>query len=506
VESYYHLADATAEEVFEDVSDTSVVCGLPSAGDAQDGHWYMSELAVPAWHPDGTLVMTRESPEVYLLEAGLKRWIRNEAVFWSYGFDFGDVVVVSDEELSCYGQGEDLSEESLIDAYTDEFGFRWLVVGARGDINHYRQMLPTQAWEEVLNSWGLGYDSGNPPPDSSEYLSWPERSWSATFRDGSIIKEESRSDAYFVTHGVAAPIVDWNTYLLLGYYNHKVIIVPDGAVREVQQDVGDCSLNLWCLTSTISTICGGGFDLSDAGEWGGEDDTGEEPDDYGDTDEENPCEDADDDGWCSEFSGGEDCNDHDPDINPQAYEICDNGVDEDCDDYDPPCPDDTGDTGEESDTDADADADSDTDTDSDADADTDTGSSGYGIMTVTWETDLGYNSQSLTAIYEYAPSSSEFEGWAATTFTAASADEITFSFMVPEGQTVRYSVEAYSYGLYDWSCESTSTNESDDELKGTHSIEFVSPDGDFCSLSPSMYHKVAGTADGCEAMTVAECD
>jgi hypothetical protein len=436
-----------------------------------------------------------------------------------------------------------------------------LVVGAADDPERYRQTVVETAWEEVMTSWGLTYTEANPPPFNESYSAWPEQIGHVRFRDGALVREDSRSDVYVMTDGVAAPIIDWNTYLLAGFYQREVIFVPDNAVAEVQEEVGDCSAGLWCLTAENLTACGGGFDLSGAGDHGGD------PDDTGGA---VGCTDNDSDGHCSEASGGDDCWDYNPYVYPGAEEVCGNGVDEDCSGTDEACPDnetdsdgdgvmnsddncpyhdnsdqsdldgdglgdscDTDmdgdgvpnsedcdmndpfisvcDTGEaDADTDADSDSDTDADTDSDTDTDseteTDTGSADYGIMTVTWETDFGYNSQTLTAIYEYAPSAAEFEGWASTSFTAASVDEITFSFLVPEGQTVRYSVEAYSYGLYDWSCESTSYDEADDELKGTHTIEFVLPDGAACDLGPSMYHKTAGTADGCEAMVEACCD
>ncbi len=41
-----------------------------------------------------------------------------------------------------------------------------------------------------------------------------------------------------------------------------------------------------------------------------------------------PARDADDDGW---FANDGDCDDDDPDVNPGADEICDDGIDNDCD-------------------------------------------------------------------------------------------------------------------------------------------------------------------------------
>ncbi len=43
------------------------------------------------------------------------------------------------------------------------------------------------------------------------------------------------------------------------------------------------------------------------------------------------CHDMDEDGYDDEACGGDDCDDADPDVNPGAAEVCDNGVDDDCD-------------------------------------------------------------------------------------------------------------------------------------------------------------------------------
>jgi len=84
--------------------------------------------------------------------------------------------------------------------------------------------------------------------------------------------------------------------------------------------------------------CGGDDDDDDddddvADDDSGDDDTGDDDsadDDSGDDDEE--CPDADEDGFQDEECGGTDCDDTDPDINPDADEVCGDGIDQDCDD------------------------------------------------------------------------------------------------------------------------------------------------------------------------------
>jgi hypothetical protein len=51
-----------------------------------------------------------------------------------------------------------------------------------------------------------------------------------------------------------------------------------------------------------------------------------------------PCRDCDGDGFFSFLWGGNDCNDRNPEVNPDRREVCGNGVDDNCDGLDPSCP------------------------------------------------------------------------------------------------------------------------------------------------------------------------
>src|SRR6185436_7425408 len=76
----------------------------------------------------------------------------------------------------------------------------------------------------------------------------------------------------------------------------------------------------WILVATLLVAC------SDKGDDSAGGDDGSGDDGSGDDSDTLPSEDADSDG----FVAGDDCNDGDPAVNPDATEVCD-GVDNDCD-------------------------------------------------------------------------------------------------------------------------------------------------------------------------------
>lgn len=294
VDVLFRTADMDADDpAFGDVAASDFVCGT------SDGHVYASDLAVGKWHPDGTLVMAPNDPKVYMVEDGKARHVANETVFWSHNWDFEDLVYVSDEEIACFGEGAEIASEGSVRAGYGEDGGTWLLVEDT-DGSAWKQRLPGGEEEEVMASWGLSGDLGMDEIFPEETLdAYLTRLGTAPFRDGSVLKESGRSDVYVTSNGVALPVKDWDTYLLLGFGGRDILELDDGAVAEVMGDgnVGSCAAGIWCLDAEAVTACGGGLELG-SGEAGGEEvDTGaaeeEEGVDTGEEAEEEPDTDGD---------------------------------------------------------------------------------------------------------------------------------------------------------------------------------------------------------------------
>ncbi len=58
--------------------------------------------------PDGTLVRSYENPSVYVISDDTKRPITSEQIFFDYGYDWGNVIFVSDDVLNLHTTGDAL--------------------------------------------------------------------------------------------------------------------------------------------------------------------------------------------------------------------------------------------------------------------------------------------------------------------------------------------------------------------------------------------------------------
>ena len=222
-------------------------CALPG------GHVYESQMATPRWHPNGSLLKHPASPDVFLLEDGRLHHLADEEVFWERGYRFADLALITAAEMACYEEGEIIREGGVLRAFRVHDGRQFLQT--TWDDACY--ILPRVHWEVVLETWGIAVPAeGLERTDA--YLHDCMMDAPAQFREGTLVKETSRSDVYAITDGVAMPIASWDTFLLLGFGTRTIYTVPDGAIASVMGRVGDCAADVHCITRAQIETCGGG--------------------------------------------------------------------------------------------------------------------------------------------------------------------------------------------------------------------------------------------------------
>lgn len=253
----FSMSNATLGTSVQAVPVTSMICGLTS------GHVYTSVLGTGHWHPNGTLVKTPFESAVYLLEEGRTRVFVNERAFISRNYDFADVALVSPEELSCFSAGEGIEDESAVRVVYDDAGGTgvWLVRGTESDANRTRQKVASVGWQGVVKSWGMSaatYDDLLQASDLTESLgSYPVESGNARYRDGSLISPADASDVYLMSDGMAMPIETWNAYLLMGFWDRRVLEVERSEFESIVTTRGSCATGISCITESIIAQCGG---------------------------------------------------------------------------------------------------------------------------------------------------------------------------------------------------------------------------------------------------------
>lgn len=284
-------SDATAGSSVESIAVNDLTCGLTS------GHSYTSVLPVPLWHPNGTLVKTPGESTVYLMEAGAAQPFITEASFLTRNYDFADVVLISDAELACVGEGAGISTEAEVSAVYDDDGDGgvWLLQGTESASDRFRQKVGAFGWQGVLKSWGINASTYDDLPQNSDLgdvlASYPMSSTSnVIYRDGALVSPSDASDVYFMSDGVAMPIETWSTFLLAGFWNRTVLEVERSEFESVVSVRGSCSTDTYCLTERDLTTCGGP-DAESEGTFTAEGGASEEESETGeDLDEEEPEE------------------------------------------------------------------------------------------------------------------------------------------------------------------------------------------------------------------------
>lgn len=378
-------SNATLGSSVASIAVSDFTCSLTS------GHFYTSVLPVPLWHPNGTLMKTPGESTVYLMEEGVARPFITEASFLTRNYNFADVVLISDYELTCVGEGEGITTESDVVAVYDDDGSGgvWLLHGTESASDRFRQRVSATGWQGVLKSWGINASTYDDLPQNSELddilSSYSTTSAStASYRNGALVSPSDASDVYFMSDGVAMPIETWSTFLLAGFANRTVLEVERSELESVASVRGSCSTDTYCLTERDLTTCGGP-DAESEGTFTAAAGTSE---DESETDEES----------------AEESPEEEPEDEPAKEEP------EDADEGEP------------------------------------------NELTLTWSTPGGARASRITLSGEYTPYGGSPLGWTSSLAETTDASSLSYTRSMAEGDNLRFSVEYVIGSSTSWSC------------------------------------------------------
>lgn len=212
------------------------------------------------WHPDGTIVKTATDPKIYVIESGTLRHFVNEEAFVSRGYRFDEVVLITDAELACYGIGPEIIGKASVRALYDGAS-AWLLIDNGTGTGAMRARVAASGWKSVLQSWGIPATTLAALPRTSTTTVFASAAdvGTAGFRDGALVSETTGSAVYVISEGIAMPIVNWETYVALGFEHRAILEVDTGVINAVMEGaVGDCATDVECITPTDIAACGGG--------------------------------------------------------------------------------------------------------------------------------------------------------------------------------------------------------------------------------------------------------
>lgn len=226
--------------------------------------------------PDGTLVRSVPSGDIYLIRFGFKRKFKSAAVAAST-VDLGKMIEVPDEKMVTIASGETISFPNYSIIHLPD-GRRFLIVGDtkrhikdmdvfRGlgfveddvisatvaEADAYvtgRDIVSTTQHPAGILALGpdgviwyvedgtksriphpifltLYFNGRSPKKFTAAELESLETIETAKLHDGELIKGENYTDVYVVEHGMLRPIVSGEIFELMGWKWHNVIELPD---------------------------------------------------------------------------------------------------------------------------------------------------------------------------------------------------------------------------------------------------------------------------------------
>ena len=184
------------------------------------------------WHPDGTLIS--DGRTVWLVQGGKKRGITGTDVFYAYGFDFANVINVSQEELNALSDGPNLGMPPANRLRNDNGTFYEIV--DLGNNNLVRRGVTSA---EVFQGQGFQWcecrlSAAGIPNDQLV------GNYGSIFRDGTLLREPNGTIS-IISNGKRMSFATAGAFTSLGYRFADTVPVSSG-----DPNAAACKNNLVC--------------------------------------------------------------------------------------------------------------------------------------------------------------------------------------------------------------------------------------------------------------------
>jgi hypothetical protein len=182
------------------------------------------------WHPAGTVLRSVEDLYWMVDHDGTSHAVSMQTVLQEKLS--ARAVVTSDAELACLQEtGSYVSPRAghgliKFDDASTVYEYTGLGVG------QWRMAFISY---EAFQSWGWT-DADivvRPASERSGFFGQTEDHGMRVMRDGTLVKTPTDSEVSVVSEGVRLPIVDWSTFLSMGYVQEQIVIVPQETIDAV---------------------------------------------------------------------------------------------------------------------------------------------------------------------------------------------------------------------------------------------------------------------------------